>query len=109
MSDAEMRVVVVGASLAGLRGAESLRQAGFRGPLTIIGAEPHRPYDRPPLSKAVLTGEVAGDATTLPNLVALDADWRFGDPATGLDRARRTVRLAIGATVPGAPGNSKIM
>jgi len=100
MSDAETRVVVVGASLAGLRGAESLRQAGFRGPLTIIGAEPHRPYDRPPLSKAVLTGEVAADATTLPNRVDLEADWRFGDPATGLDRTRRTVSLASGEALP---------
>ncbi|MGU3359335.1 NAD(P)/FAD-dependent oxidoreductase [Methylobacterium sp. M6A4_1b] len=100
MSDAQTRIVVVGASLAGLRGAESLRQSGFGGPLTIIGAEPHRPYDRPPLSKAVLTGEVPADATALPNLVTLDADWRFGDPATALDRSRRTVTLASGEAVP---------
>jgi NAD(P)H-nitrite reductase large subunit len=45
------RMVIVGASLAGLRGAEALRKAGFRGPLTIIGDEPDEPYDRPPLSK----------------------------------------------------------
>lgn len=100
MSDTETRVVVVGASLAGLRGAEALREAGFAGPLTIVGAEPHRPYDRPPLSKAVLTGEVAADATTLPNLVALEADWRLGTPTTHLDRTRRLLTLASGETLP---------
>lgn len=100
MSEAETRIVVVGASLAGLRGAESLRRAGFAGTLTIVGAEPHRPYDRPPLSKAVLTGEVAADATTLPNLTELDADWRLGAPAVQLDRDRRTLTLEGGETVP---------
>ncbi|WP_336487931.1 NAD(P)/FAD-dependent oxidoreductase [Methylobacterium nigriterrae] len=91
------RAVVVGASLAGLRGAESLRRAGFAGSLTVVGAEPHRPYDRPPLSKHVLTGEVAADATALPNLVPLDAQWKLGVAATGLDRANRAVRLADGS------------
>ena len=62
--------VVVGASLAGLRGAEALRRAGFAGRLTLVGDEPHRPYDRPPLSKSALTGEVAPEATVLPNLIA---------------------------------------
>ena len=47
------RIVIVGASLAGLRGAEALRAEGFEGHLTIIGDEPHEPYDRPPLSKQV--------------------------------------------------------
>jgi 3-phenylpropionate/trans-cinnamate dioxygenase ferredoxin reductase component len=50
------RVVIVGASLAGLRAAEALRLAGFTGSLTLIGDEPYPPYDRPPLSKTVLTG-----------------------------------------------------
>ena len=48
------RIVIVGASLAGLRAAETLRQRAFDGELTLIGDEPHRPYDRPPLSKQVL-------------------------------------------------------
>lgn len=50
------RIVIVGASLAGLRGAEALREAGFTGSLALIGDEPYPPYDRPPLSKTVLTG-----------------------------------------------------
>jgi NADPH-dependent 2,4-dienoyl-CoA reductase/sulfur reductase-like enzyme len=99
MIDPESRVVIVGASLAGLRGAESLRRSGFAGSLTIVGAEPYRPYDRPPLSKAVLTGAVAPDATGLPNLVALDADWRLGAPAVGLDRTKRLVTLEGGETI----------
>jgi len=91
--------VVVGASLAGLRGAESLRRAGFTGRLIIVGAESHRPYDRPPLSKQVLTGEVAPEASTLPVLATLDAEWRLGVPATRLDRAARTLHLADGETI----------
>jgi NADPH-dependent 2,4-dienoyl-CoA reductase/sulfur reductase-like enzyme len=50
------RILIVGASLAGLRGAEALRREGFTGSLTIVGDEPHEPYDRPPLSKVALTG-----------------------------------------------------
>jgi len=68
------RIVVVGASLAGLRGAEALRKAGFNGSLTIIGDEPDEPYDRPPLSKQVLKGWVPATHTKLPRLRAVDAD-----------------------------------
>ena len=50
------RVVVVGASLAGLRAAEELRARGFDGTITVVGDEPHQPYDRPPLSKQILAG-----------------------------------------------------
>lgn len=61
-------VIVAGAGLAGLRAVERLRARGYEGKLTLVGAEPRPPYDRPPLSKAVLTGE--SDETGLP------ADWR---------------------------------
>ena len=96
---AEGRIVIVGASLAGLRAAEALRKKGFRGTLTIIGDEPHEPYDRPPLSKQVLKGWVPADHTKLPRLRPVDADWRLGVAAVGLDRSNHRVLLANGDTV----------
>lgn len=93
-------IVVVGASLAGLRAAEALRGNGYGGPLAIVGDEPYLPYDRPPLSKHVLAGELAPDATELPNLVPLDARWHLGQAAIGLDRHARTVTLAGGIVLP---------
>ena len=95
------RIIIVGASLAGLRGAEALREEGFRGRLTIIGDEPGEPYDRPPLSKQVLKGWVAADHTKLPRLREVDAEWRLGVAATALDRANQLVRLADGSEVVG--------
>ena len=80
------RIVIVGASLAGLRAAEALREEGFRGQLTIIGDEPGEPYDRPPLSKQVLKGWVGADHTKLPRLRAVDAQRR---PGCGRDQAPR--------------------
>src|SRR5271170_1223901 len=95
------RIVIVGASLAGLRGAEALRNEGFTGHLTIIGDEPHEPYDRPPLSKQVQKGWVKADHTKLARMRAIDAEWRLGVAATALDRAKQVVRLANGDEVPG--------
>ena len=95
------RIVIVGASLAGLRGAEALRNEGFRGHLTIIGDESHEPYDRPPLSKQVQKGWVKADHTKLPRLREVDAQWRLGVAAVGLDRDRGVVRLANGDEVAG--------
>lgn len=92
-------MVVVGASLAGLRGAEALRRNGYSGTLTIVGDEPHPPYDRPPLSKHVLAGELPATATELPNLVPLNARWRLGQAAIALDRRERTIRLADGVVL----------
>ncbi len=93
------RVVVVGASLAGLRGAEALRREGFAGQLTLIGDEPYKPYDRPPLSKQVLAGRLPVEHTVLPRFQKLDAEWKLGVAATGLDLASRQVRLADGQQV----------
>ncbi len=96
----DARVVIVGASLAGLRGAERLRAEGFTGPITMIGDEPYEPYDRPPLSKQVLLGMAPAGKTRLPRLVDLgDVEWRLGVAATGLDRDASQVRLADGSSV----------
>ncbi len=67
------RIVIVGASLAGLRAAEALRREGFVGYLTLIGDEPYPPYDRPPLSKQVLGGRLAIEHTTLALFQRLEA------------------------------------
>lgn len=90
------RIVIVGASLAGLRAAEGLRHHGHEGSITVVGAETHLPYDRPPLSKRVLTGKTdpAGTALALPE--NLDVEWVLGAPATGLDIEQRRVRLESG-------------
>ncbi|MEV7524082.1 FAD-dependent oxidoreductase [Streptomyces sp. NPDC091371] len=95
----EGRIVVVGASLAGLRAAETMREKGFAGSLTMIGDEPYEPYDRPPLSKQVLLGKATADRTALPRRRDIDAKWRLGVPATGLDMAARRVKLADGDEV----------
>ena len=93
------RIMIVGASLAGLRTAEALRDEGFAGELTVIGDEPHAPYDRPPLSKAVLSGWLSTGHVTLPRLRDVAADWLLGVAATGLDLRERHVRLADGRRV----------
>ncbi|MCN9242261.1 FAD-dependent oxidoreductase [Streptomyces sp. RY43-2] len=95
----EGRIVIVGASLAGLRAAETLRAEGFAGSLTLIGDEPYEPYDRPPLSKAVLLGKASPHHTELPRRREIDATWRLGVAATGLDTAAKRVRLADGDEV----------
>lgn len=96
------RVVVVGASLAGLRAVEALRAKGFDGEITLIGSEDRPPYDRPPLSKGVLAGTFDLDRLPLRSadvLEGLQVDFRLGEPATGLDLATRQVRLAGGDRV----------
>ncbi|MEU6595283.1 FAD-dependent oxidoreductase, partial [Streptomyces sp. NPDC046881] len=62
--------------------------------------EPYEPYDRPPLSKQVLKGWVPADHTKLPRMREVDADWRLGVAATGLDRSTKQVHLADGEQVP---------
>ncbi len=97
-------IVIVGASLAGLRAAEELREIGHEGPITMVGDEPHLPYDRPPLSKQVLAGARPPEATALVpasgSLDDLQLDWRLGGSATGLDLAGRAVLLGGGERLP---------
>ncbi|MCP3822423.1 FAD-dependent oxidoreductase [Streptomyces sp. A3M-1-3] len=93
-------VAVVGASLAGLSAARALRRQGYDGRLVLIGDEPHRPYDRPPLSKEFLAGAIDESALGLEaDGEDLDAEWVLGDRAVGLDRSGRSVRLANGRSV----------
>ncbi len=102
----EQRVVVVGASLAGLRAAEQVRAAGHAGPVTVIGAEGHLPYNRPPLSKDVLAGADPATAQELAAKLAFrrrastaDVEFRLGDAATAADLTAGTVTTGSGATV----------
>lgn len=89
-------LIVVGASLAGLRAVEAARKLGYHGPITLIGEEPHAPYDRPPLSKAFLTSDDSVDPTfrSASQLAEAGVDVRLGQPATAVDTANR--RVAVG-------------
>jgi NADPH-dependent 2,4-dienoyl-CoA reductase/sulfur reductase-like enzyme len=93
------RIAIVGASLAGLRAAETLRDRGFNGEITLIGDEPHRPYDRPPLSKQVLQGAWEPEQTFFRKKDGYDAlalDMRLGVRAVSVDLRARRVALADG-------------
>lgn len=90
------RIAIVGASAAGLTAAEALRREGWDGRISLIGDEPHEPYDRPPLSKQVLAGKWEPERTGLraaDALAGLDLDLRLGTTATGLDVPNRRVLL----------------
>jgi NADPH-dependent 2,4-dienoyl-CoA reductase/sulfur reductase-like enzyme len=90
-------VTVVGASLAGLQTARALRAQGYDGRLVVIGDEPHRPYDRPPLSKEFLAGKVEADVLRLEeDDDDLEAEWLLGATAVSLDTSSREVVLAGG-------------
>lgn len=89
---------IIGASLAGLNAAVSLRQEGYTGRLTIIGDEARRPYDRPPLSKEVLRGDWSVERTDLSTATLSDVEWRLGCHAEKLDAATRTVGFSDGGT-----------
>jgi NADPH-dependent 2,4-dienoyl-CoA reductase/sulfur reductase-like enzyme len=93
-------VAVVGASLAGLSAARSLRKRGYDGRLVVIGEELHRPYDRPPLSKEFLAGVVGeADLALESDDEDLDAQWVLGARAVGLDGDRRSIGLADGREI----------
>ncbi|MFE2101747.1 NAD(P)/FAD-dependent oxidoreductase [Streptomyces sp. NPDC059468] len=79
----ERRVVVAGAGMAGVQTAVALREQGFTGTVTLIGAEPHQPYDRPPLSKAVLLGKAEGSAFDV-DFEALGVELRLGCEVLGV-------------------------
>ncbi|MCY0917883.1 MULTISPECIES: NAD(P)/FAD-dependent oxidoreductase [unclassified Streptomyces] len=111
-------VVIVGAGMAGVQTAVALREQGYTGPVTLLGAEPHQPYDRPPLSKAVLLGK-AEDSAFDVDFEALDIRLRLGTEVTGLRAGARELDteagpvpyealvLATGAeplTLPGSEG-----
>jgi 3-phenylpropionate/trans-cinnamate dioxygenase ferredoxin reductase subunit len=96
-------VVIVGAGFAAGECAIRLRQSGYAGAITMVGAERHLPYHRPPLSKAYLSGAVTEDALLLrPDTAYAAAGIVFlgGTSVDGIDRAASTVRLGSGATMP---------
>ncbi|MGW0809685.1 NAD(P)/FAD-dependent oxidoreductase [Nonomuraea sp. NPDC002799] len=97
-------VLIVGASAAGLSTAEALRRHGHQGRLTLLDADPHLPYDRPPLSKQVLAGDWEPSRARLRDhaqLDALHADLVLGEPVGALDAAARAVTTASGRVLRG--------
>lgn len=93
-------LAIVGVSLAGLSAARAARAQGFTGRLVLIGDEPHRPYDRPPLSKDFLLGRATAEDLSLEcDAEDLEAEWLLGTEAESLDAASRTVLLKDGRTV----------
>ncbi|MFB4419753.1 NAD(P)/FAD-dependent oxidoreductase [Streptomyces sp. QL37] len=96
------RIVIVGASAAGLAAAETLRREGYAGALTLIGEETDAPYDRPPLSKQILAGDWEAERLSLraeEQIDGLDLDLRLGAAATGLDTDAHLVHLTGGTRV----------
>jgi len=95
-------VLIVGASLAGLHAAETLREEGFGGTIAVVDASAETPHDRPPLSKQVLAGEWDADRIVLPAAKAdLDLTWHLGRRATALDVAHHRLTLDDGSTLSG--------
>jgi 3-phenylpropionate/trans-cinnamate dioxygenase ferredoxin reductase subunit len=95
-------VVVVGTGQAGGWAAQTLRKEGFTGKVVLVGEEPHCPYERPPLSKAVLSGEASVQSTYLIKTEAfekLDLDWRPNVRATSIDRVAKQLSLSTGEPI----------
>jgi 3-phenylpropionate/trans-cinnamate dioxygenase ferredoxin reductase component len=96
-------LVVVGASLAGAKAAERARAAGFDGRLVLVGSEPELPYERPPLSKAVLRGEAEPESARVHDgdfYSGNDIELLTGRTVDALDRGAMVVRLDDGDTIP---------
>ncbi|WP_371678908.1 NAD(P)/FAD-dependent oxidoreductase [Streptomyces sp. NBC_01276] len=92
-------VVIVGAGMAGVQTAVALREQGFTGPVTLLGAEPHQPYDRPPLSKAVLLGKAEDSAFDVAfdvDFEELRIDLRLGTEVTGVRPAAHELDTPAG-------------
>jgi 3-phenylpropionate/trans-cinnamate dioxygenase ferredoxin reductase subunit len=99
---ADATIAIIGAGQAGGWAAQTLRKEGFAGRLVLIGDELHPPHERPPLSKAVLSGEAAPESTRLQKAEAFEAlalDWRPGACVTRFDRAAKRLELAGGETL----------
>ncbi|WEH13729.1 FAD-dependent oxidoreductase [Streptomyces sp. VNUA24] len=95
-------ITVVGASLAGLSTVRALRTEGYDGEIVVVGEERHTPYDRPPLSKDFLKGDIDADALALGDAAEyddLDVHWLLGERAVRLDAVARTVTLTGGRQV----------
>jgi len=95
----ELTFVIVGASLAGAKAAEALRSEGFEGRIVLIGAESHRPYERPPLSKGYLQGEAERETVYVhqaPFYEESEIELRLGQTAVNLDAGRRQLTLDSG-------------
>src|SRR5690242_18266316 len=102
MAGGPERIAIIGAGQAGGQAAYSLRQAGFAGAITLIGDEPAPPYQRPPLSKAYLKGELEADRLYLKPLeyyAEHNVELITSNAATAIDLAARQVKLAKGAAV----------
>lgn len=94
------RIAVVGGSLAGVHSAEALRELGFDGDVTLVSAETSLPYDRPPLSKAVLLGGDTSESLLLRNEAwyeEMNINVELGNPARGIDRAAGNLVLQNGS------------
>ena len=89
------RVVIVGAGMAGVQTAVALREQGFTGTVTVIGDEPHQPYDRPPLSKAVLLGKAEGSAFDV-DFEALGVELHLGREVLGVRPEDHELDTALG-------------
>jgi NADPH-dependent 2,4-dienoyl-CoA reductase/sulfur reductase-like enzyme len=90
------RIVIVGAGLAGLNAARTLRREGFNGELIVVGDEPSPPYDRPPLSKQVLAGTMDTTDCVFDDHAVIDASWQLGRAVTALRTADQVVELDSG-------------
>jgi 3-phenylpropionate/trans-cinnamate dioxygenase ferredoxin reductase component len=96
-------ILILGAGQAGAQSIDTLRREGFAGRLVLVGEEPHLPYQRPPLSKQFLAGEMAAERLPFRHQAFYDqhrVELKLGRPATRIDRATRQVHLADGEVLP---------